>query len=66
VNDTMTLLAEVEEFVGDHRPHGTLACDVTEPAWNGYLLTGHVRAESCSSAGSRQRMPSWTCSGRRR
>jgi hypothetical protein len=32
VNDTMTLLAEVEEFVGDHRPHGTLACDVTEPA----------------------------------
>jgi hypothetical protein len=35
VNDTMTLLAELEEFVGDHCPHGTLACDVTEPAWNG-------------------------------
>jgi hypothetical protein len=35
----MALLAELEEFVGDHRPHGTLACDVTEPAWNGYLLT---------------------------
>jgi hypothetical protein len=31
----MTLLAELEEFVGDHCPHGTLACDVTEPAWNG-------------------------------
>ena len=61
----MALLAELEEFVGDHRPHGTLACNVTEPAWNGYL-PWHVRAESCSSAGSRQRMPSWTCSGRRR
>jgi hypothetical protein len=23
----------------DHRPHGTLTGDATEPAWNGYLLT---------------------------
>ena len=35
----MTLLAELEEFVGDHRPHGPLTCDATEPAWNGYLIT---------------------------
>ena len=35
----MALLAELEEFVGDHRPHGTLTCDATEPEWNGYLLT---------------------------
>lgn len=35
----MTLLAELEEFVGDHRSHGTLTCDATKPAWNGYLLT---------------------------
>jgi len=35
----MTLLAELEEFVGDHRPHGPLTCDATEPAENGYLLT---------------------------
>jgi len=35
----MTLLAELEEFVGDHRRHGTLTADATEPAWNGYLLT---------------------------
>jgi hypothetical protein len=35
----MALLAELEEFVSDHRPHGTLTCDTTEPAWNGYLLT---------------------------
>jgi hypothetical protein len=35
----MTLLAEFEEFVSDHRPHGSLTADATEPAWNGYLLT---------------------------
>jgi len=35
----MTLLAELEAFVGDHRPHGPLTADATEPAWNGYLLT---------------------------
>jgi hypothetical protein len=23
----------------DHRPHGPLTADATEPAWNGYLLT---------------------------
>ena len=34
----MTLLADLEEFVADHRPHGTLAGDATAPAWNGYLL----------------------------
>ena len=36
---TMTLLAELEDFVRDHRPHGTLTEDATEPAWNGYLFT---------------------------
>jgi hypothetical protein len=40
----MTLLAELEEFVGDHRSHGTLTCDATEPACNGYMLTA---AYSC-------------------
>jgi hypothetical protein len=35
----MALLAELEEFVGEHRPHGPLTADATEPAWNGYLLT---------------------------
>ena len=35
----MTLVAEPEEFVRDHRPHGTLTGDATKPAWNGYLLT---------------------------
>ena len=36
----MTLLADLEEFVRDHRPHGTLTGDATEPTGNGYLLTG--------------------------
>ena len=35
----MRLLAELEEFVTDHRPHGTLTGDATAPAWNGYRLT---------------------------
>jgi len=34
----MTLLADLEEFVHDHRPHGTLTGDATEAGWNGYLL----------------------------
>ena len=35
----MSLIADLEEFVATHGPHGTLTGDATEPAWNGYLLT---------------------------
>jgi len=35
----VNLLSDLEDFVHDHRPHGTLTGDATEPAWNGYLLT---------------------------
>jgi len=35
----MTLLADLETFVRDHRPHSTLTGDATEAAWNGYRLT---------------------------
>jgi hypothetical protein len=35
----MILLTDLEDFIHDHRPHGTLTRDATEPAWNGYLLT---------------------------
>jgi len=35
----MTLLADLEDFVLHHRPHGPLTGDATKPAWNGYLLT---------------------------
>ena len=33
------LIADLDEFVSDHRHHGGLTADATEPAWNGYLLT---------------------------
>jgi hypothetical protein len=33
------MLADLEEFVYDHRVYGALTADATEPAWNGYLLT---------------------------
>jgi hypothetical protein len=33
------LLTDLEDFLHDHRPHGSLVADATEPAWNGYLLT---------------------------
>ena len=35
----MNLLADLEESVLDHRSHGPLTADATEPGWNGYLLT---------------------------
>ena len=35
----MCLLADLEDFVHDHRAHGPLTADATPPAWNGYLLT---------------------------
>jgi hypothetical protein len=36
---SVSLLADLEEFIHDHRPHGSLTADATEPAWNGYLFT---------------------------
>ena len=33
------LLTDLDNFLCDHRAHGTLTADATEPAWNGYLLT---------------------------
>jgi len=35
----MTVLADLEEFVRDHRQHGQMTGDATEPEWNGYRLT---------------------------
>jgi hypothetical protein len=37
--DGLRLLAALQEFVLDHRPHDRLTADATTPAWNGYLLT---------------------------
>jgi hypothetical protein len=33
------VLADLADFIADHRPHGSLTGDATEPAWNSYLLT---------------------------
>src|SRR5215831_6240986 len=35
----MNLLADREEFVLDHRSHGPLAAEATDPVIDGYLLT---------------------------
>ena len=35
----MNLFADLEEFGREHRPHGPLTANATEPAWNGYQLT---------------------------
>ena len=39
VNRIVTVLADLYEFVSNHRPHGSLTAAATEPAWNGYRLT---------------------------
>jgi hypothetical protein len=33
------VLADLADLIADHRPHGSMTADATEPAWNGYLLT---------------------------
>ena len=61
----MNLLADIEDFVHDYRPHGPLTGGATEPGWNGYLLMvtclcGVVFLRSAS----RKWMRSWTCCSR--
>jgi hypothetical protein len=46
-------LTRLDKFVTDHRPHGALAGDATEPAWNGYSSPWFALAASHLSAGSR-------------
>jgi hypothetical protein len=47
----MTVLADLEEFVSDHRTHRPMAGDATEPAWNGYFSRWRARVEWCLSGG---------------
>jgi hypothetical protein len=37
--DGLVLLTDLEEFLVDHRSHGTITGDATELACNGYLLS---------------------------
>ncbi len=39
MHEVSRLLADLAEFVHEHRFHGPLAADVTEPPWSGYLFT---------------------------
>jgi hypothetical protein len=32
-------LRGLTDFVPDHRAHGSLTANATQPVWNGYLLT---------------------------
>ena len=34
----MSLLTDLQEFVRNHRPHGSMTGDASEPAWNGYQI----------------------------
>jgi len=36
--ESMTLLTDLKAFVYDHRPHGGMTGDATQPASNGYRL----------------------------
>ena len=38
-NEQVPPLADLEDFVHDHRSHDTITGDATDPAWNGNLLT---------------------------
>jgi hypothetical protein len=58
----MTLLTELEEFVRDHRQHGRMTGDATQPASNGYRLTVACAWAWCSSGGSRLKKPMLTYS----
>ena len=62
----VNLLADLTDFLHDHRPHGPLTADATEPAWNGYRLTAACSCGRCLGGGSRPWMLSWTCCDRRR
>jgi hypothetical protein len=46
------MLADLDKFVADHRPHGRLEASVGDPVLNGYMIESFVRAASRSAAGS--------------
>jgi len=62
-HEPVNLLTEIEDFVLDHRPHGPLTADATEPRWNDYLLTVACPCGVVFGRWSRRRMLRWTCFG---
>jgi hypothetical protein len=59
------VLADLADFIADHRPHGSMTVDATEPVWNGYLLTVVCACGVvwCSNGGSYQRKRTLTFGG---
>ena len=47
----MIVSADLQAFIHNHRPHGPLTGDPTEPAWNGYLLTVACPCGVCLDGG---------------
>jgi hypothetical protein len=60
----MNLLAELEEFVRDHRPHGGMTGDATAP--NGYRLTVACACGVVFERWVTPEQPTPTCSDSRR
>jgi hypothetical protein len=52
----MSLITELKDFVHDHRPHGTLTGDATEPPGTGTCSRWRVRVVLCSCGGRLPRM----------
>ena len=61
----MNLRADLEEFVYDHRSHGPLTGDPTEPAWNDYLIIVACPCRVVSERWVSRKRRTWTCSGSR-
>jgi len=61
----MTLLADLEAFVQDHRPHGRMTSDATRPAWHGYRLTVACACGRVRAVGWRRTKPTPICSDSR-
>ena len=56
------MLTDLAEFVQNHRPHGPLTADATEPAWNGYRLTVACKCGVVLERWVTPLVLSWTCS----
>jgi hypothetical protein len=54
-------LADLQEFVSDHRPHSPLTADATEPAWSGYLLAAACPCELVFERWVRSWTLNWIC-----
>jgi hypothetical protein len=50
------VLTDLADFIADHRPHGPLTADATEPAWMATCSPSRARVEWYSGDGSLLKM----------